>query len=96
MAGSSNGAIKGLGKPPEDGPPVKKKRKQFAGHEVFEVSSEEYCKCLRGRPKYERWNKKFDMEKMENVDIRSYAHKNPGKSIIIQDSRTGEMVFLRK
>jgi len=94
-AGSSNGPIKGLGKPPEDGPPVKK-RKKFAGHEVFEVSSDEYSKCLQGRPKYERWSRRFDMEKLENIDIRTYAHKNPGKSIVIQDVRTGEMTFLRR
>lgn len=96
VAGSSDGAIKGLGKPPEDGPPVKKKRKKFAGHEVFEVNSDEYNKCFHGRTKYERWSRKFDMTNLENTEIRKYAHRHPTKPIIIQNEHTGEMMFLRR
>ena len=72
----------------------KKKRKKFAGAEVFELSSDEYNTCMHGRKKYERWNRKLNMEDIDNQDIRSYAHKNPGKPIVIQDKITGIMSYL--
>tara|TARA_R100001082_G_scaffold111104_1_gene93382 strand:+ start:750 stop:1094 length:345 start_codon:yes stop_codon:yes gene_type:complete len=94
---ASSGAIKGLGKPPEDGPPVKKKkRKKFAGSEVFEVTEDEYMKCMHGRNKHERWSRKFDMGKLENVELRKFAQRHPGKSIVLQNERTGEMIYLRR
>jgi len=73
----------------------KKKRKKFAGAEVFELSSDEYNTCMHGRKKYERWNRKLNMEDIDNQDIRSYAHKNPGKAIVIQDKITGIMAYLK-
>ena len=93
---ASGGAIKGLGNPPEDGPPVKKKRKKFAGADVFPVSEEEYSRCMHGRNKHERWSRKFDMSKLENAELRTYAHRNPGKSIVLQNEKTGEMIYLRR
>jgi hypothetical protein len=85
-------AIKGL----DDEPPVKKKRKKFAGCEVFELQPEEYDKCVYGRTKYERWSKKVNMEDMNNQEMKSYHHKNPGKSIVIQNSKTGHMTYFVK
>jgi len=93
---ASSGIIKGLGTPPEDGPPVKKKRKKFAGSDIFKVNQEEYMKCFHGRNKYERWSRKFDMTNLENTEIRDYAHKNPNKSIVLQNEKTGEMLYLRR
>ena len=90
---ASGGAIDGLDKEP---PIRKKKRKKFVGSEVFEVSTEEYNNCILGRTKNERWSKKFDMDKVENAEIRKYAHRNPGKSIILQNEKTGEMIYLRR
>ena len=70
----------------------KKKLKEiFAGCPVFEVSSDDFTKCSHGRIKYERWNKKMNMEDVDNQDIRTYAHRNPGKPIIIKDSTYGTM-----
>ena len=71
----------------------KKKRKKFAGAEVFELSGEEYHKCMHGRKKYERWNRRLNMENIDNQDIRSYAHKNPGKPIVVMDKTTGMMSY---
>ena len=77
-------------------PPRKKKkiRETFAGCPVFELTSDEYNKCMRGREKYERWNKKLNMEEMGNKEIRSFAHKNPGKPVVVKDSTTGIMSYL--
>jgi hypothetical protein len=90
---ASGDAIAGLG----DEPPVrKKKRKKFAGSPIFSVKEEEYLKCMHGRNKHERWSKKFDMSSIENLEIKKYAHRNPGKSIVLQNERTGEMIYLRR
>lgn len=72
----------------------KKLREMFAGCPVFTVSNDDYAKCMHGRTKYERWNKKLNMEEMDNQDIRTYAHKNPGKPIIVKDSTYGTMSYL--
>tara|TARA_Y100000034_G_C6905737_1_gene420200 strand:+ start:4886 stop:5272 length:387 start_codon:yes stop_codon:yes gene_type:complete len=75
----------------------RKKRKikeMFAGCPVFTVASEDYTKCMHGRIKYERWNKKLNMEEINNQEIRSYAHKNPGKAVIIKDGTYGTMSYL--
>jgi len=91
---ASGDAIAGLG----DEPPVrkKKKRKKFAGADVFPVKEEEYMKCFNGRNKHERWSRKFDMSKLENIELRTFAQRNPGKSIVLQNERTGEMIYLRR
>jgi len=80
--------------------PKKKKRKceieKFIGSRVFEVSNDEYCRCLKGRNKYERWNKYFDTESVSGSSIKKYSHKHPNNPIIIKDEKTGEMMFLRR
>ncbi len=88
------GNVAGIG---GDIPPgKKKKRKKFAGSEVFEVDTEEYSRFMNGsRKKNERWTRKLNMEKTENQEIKSYAHKNPGKAIIVQDKATGMMCYLK-
>jgi len=72
----------------------KKLKETFAGCPVFEVSSDDFTKCSHGRNRYERWGKKMNMEESGNQDIRAYAHRNPGKPIIIKDSTYGTMSYL--
>jgi hypothetical protein len=72
----------------------KKTNEMFAGCPVFSISNEDYTKCMHGRIKYERWNKKLNMEEINNQEIRSYAHKNPGKAVIIKDGTYGTMSYL--
>lgn len=72
----------------------KKVQEKFAGCPVFNLTSEEYNNCMRGRMKYERWNKKMNMEDINNQDIRTYCHRNPGQPIVIKDSTTGIMAYL--
>ena len=69
---------------------------QFAGVEVFDLSPEEYQQCINGRNKYERWSRKLNMEDGSNQNIRRYSHRNPGKDIIVRDSRTGMMAYLKR
>ena len=79
-----------------DSKPVKESTGTFAGSVVFKVTPEEFDKCHHGRSKNERWKRKLNMDEMERCDIRSYHHKNPGRSIVIQNERTGEMSYLVK
>ena len=72
----------------------KKLKETFAGCPVFEMSSDDFTKCSHGRNRYERWGKKMNMEEADNQDIRAYAHRNPGKPIIIKDSTYGTMSYL--
>tara|TARA_R100000234_G_C4880338_1_gene127104 strand:- start:67 stop:450 length:384 start_codon:yes stop_codon:yes gene_type:complete len=72
----------------------RKKKDKFAGVQVFKLNSEEYNNCIQGRMRYERWNKKLNMEDFNNQEIRKYAHKNPGQPIIVMDENTGVMSYL--
>jgi len=78
--------------------PMKRRKKKdiqdsFAGCPVFTVSSDDYSKCMHGRMRYERWSKKLNMEDIDNQEIRTYAHRNPGKPIIVKDDRYGTMSY---
>lgn len=72
----------------------KRKRKKFAGVDVFKITSEDYSKSVNGRKKWSRWNKNMNMEDFDNQEIRTYCHRNPGKSVIIQDENSGVMSYL--
>jgi len=73
---------------------VNELRDTFAGMPVFKVSAEDYIKSINGRSKYQRWSKHLDMENEENSGAKSYAHRNPGKPLLIQNQKTGEMSYL--
>jgi len=101
---AGSGQVAGLG----DEPPVKKgmtgdvqRRNQvkegyesFAGARVFDVTEDEYMKCNYGRTKHERWNRKLKMEDVGREDIKKFAHRNPSKSVIVRNEKTGEMQYL--
>jgi len=73
---------------------VKESVETFAGSRIFKVTPEEYVNCLQGRKKHERWKRKLNMDEFSNTEIRKYAHRNPGKSVIVQNEKTGEMSYL--
>ena len=106
-ANSMGGGGFGVGQAAQDGSPNlagfdvpfgkikrrKQRRESFAGCPVFTLSNDDYAKCMHGRMRYERWNKKLNMEDIENQEIRTYAHRNPGKPIIVKDERYGTMSY---
>ena len=63
---------------------------------VFKVSSDDFIKCQHGKQKHARWNKHIDTESDYGKKIHSYAKRNPNKAIIVQDNKSGHMVYLRK
>ena len=63
---------------------------------VFKVSSSDFQRCKDVKKKYARWNKHIDIESDYGKKIHSYAKKNPKSSIIVQDDKSGNMVYLKK
>lgn len=66
----------------------------FAGSKVFKVPTSSFMKARMGKKKYAKW---FDYvgESDNAEDIRSYGLKHPKAPIILQDSQTGAMMYLR-
>lgn len=67
----------------------------FMGSKVFKVKGDAVDKSRNGKKKYSRYSKYVGNDSV-GEDIRKYARKNPKKDIALQDSRTNEIVFLRR
>ena len=68
----------------------------FAQMPVFKVSPNDFARCKDVKKKYARWNKHIDLESDYGKKIHGYAKKNPKSSIIVQDDKSGNMVYLKK
>ena len=68
----------------------------FAQMPVFKVSPNDFQRCKDVKKKYARWNKHIDIESDYGKKIHGYAKKNPKSSIIVQDDKSGNMVYLKK
>lgn len=71
------------------------RRKKFAGMEVFECNDEVYHRCINGKPKYHRYSTYVGDDEIGQA-IRSYGLEAQKKPIILQNSKTGHMIYLRK
>jgi hypothetical protein len=68
----------------------------FASMPVFKVNQDDFARCQDVKKKHARWNKHIDIESDYGKKIHSYAKKNPKSSIIVQDDKSGYMVYLKK
>ena len=68
--------------------------KKFGGIDVFGVDPKIYKQSRFGKKKFERY-KKYVGEDEVGEYIRMFARKNPKKPIILMDTSTGCMQFLR-
>jgi len=68
----------------------------FASLPVFKVDQSDFARCQHGKKRYARWNKHIDTESDHGKRIHAYAKKNPKQSIIVQDTKTGHMIYLKK
>lgn len=89
------------GMPTADPPemtPVRKstmvRRKKFAGKTVFPVDPNTYYKALLGKRKYEHYEKYLEGCDIAE-EIREYGRTNWAESIILQNEKTGAMVYLK-
>lgn len=80
-----------LGKP--------KKRKEletetFAGNQVFVVDDDRFANARLGKQKFHRWSKYVGEDEL-GIAIREYGVSNPRKPIVLKNSKTGAMIYLR-
>ena len=73
---------------------LRRKPLDFAGKKVFKVSSDAYHKAVRGKDKYKHF-KSYIGDPELTKEIREYAKNNRNSPIIIQDEKTGAMVYLK-
>ena len=81
---------------PPDSPPVRKvsRKGRFAGRAMWTVDEDTYYKALLGKRKYEHYEKY--LEGCDCADeIREYGRKHWAESIILQNEKTGAMVYLK-
>ena len=88
------GHIAGLGIGPQGEPPGMLRRKKFAGNEVFTIDAERFNRCRMGKCRYHRYES-YVGDDETGQQIREYGIKNPGKAIVVEDEKTGAMMFLR-
>ena len=98
-ANATGAAVVGTG----DDPTVwrKKKRKnakveteEFGGKKVFVVSPERYWDSRMGKSRYNRYEKYVGNDKLGET-IRQYGITNPNSPIILKNSETGAMLYLK-
>jgi hypothetical protein len=77
-------------------PPVGSKvmLRRFANNDVFVVDTARYLKARLGKRKYLKYETYVGNDDVGNA-IREYGRKYPKKPIILQDDKTGAMIFLR-
>ena len=98
---TGSGMIAGLGvqhptavNQSEPGVMPKKKRKKFAGADIFVVDPKTFMRARFGKKKYAKYENYVGNDEI-GQEIREYGLKNPKKAIIIQDCNTGFMCYLR-
>lgn len=74
--------------------PVIKPRK-FAGMPMFDVDPDKYCDCKAGKYRYHRYSKYVGNDDVGEA-IRQYGRKNPNDPIIVRNSQTGAMMYLKQ
>lgn len=67
----------------------------FMGHKVFDVDPDHMHKSRNGKHPRHKY-KKYVGEDETGEQIREYGRNNPKKGILLRNSRSGEMVFLRR
>ena len=76
-------------------PMLRRRKQNFAGMAVFEVSSKTFYNARIGKRKGAHWSKYLDESQDDISVIREYANANPDKPIILQNEITGEMMYAR-
>lgn len=67
--------------------------KKFGGKAVFKVPSDSFHKTRLGKG-YKKWYKSYVNGEL-GEEIRQYALENPNEPIILEDEKTGAMMYLK-
>lgn len=89
--GVSHPTISGQSEP---GGKSKIKKGKFAGKETFVVDPNIFMKARFGKKKYHRYENYVGNDEV-GLAIRDYGRRYPKEPIILQDSMTGAMLYLR-
>lgn len=76
-----------------DNPMKLKRRDDFMGYKVFQVTHEDYCNCVNGKKMGERWKKYINDSEEAKVLKKEFYKKKP---VMLQSETTKQIVFLRK
>ena len=79
------------GDPPR---PTKVMMRRFAQNDVFVVDQQRFNNARMGKKKFVKYEKYVGSDDVGNA-IRDFGRKYPKKPIILQDEKTGSMIFLR-
>ena len=79
------------GDPPR---PTKVMMRRFAQNDVFVVDQQRFNNARMGKKKFVKYEKYVGADDIGNA-IRDFGRKYPKKPIILQDEKTGSMIFLR-
>jgi hypothetical protein len=79
------------GDPPR---PNKVMMRRFAKNDVFVVDQQRFNNARMGKKKFVKYEKYVGSDDIGNA-IRDFGRKYPKKPIILQDEKTGSMIFLR-
>lgn len=67
----------------------------FANARVYTVDSDRFYKSMQGKNKYHKYDKYVGSDEV-GESIRQYGRANPSKPIILKDSTTGSMIYLKR
>jgi len=68
---------------------------KFAGNQTFIVPTDLFHAAREAKKQKKHWTKYIGTDDVHSQAIRSYANKNNKKPIILQDKRTGAMMYAR-
>lgn len=70
---------------------------RFAGCQVFDVDPDTFTKTFYPKKKYKHWKKYMGLEDYSELgdSIRKHAKRNPQDGIIIRDSNSGVMKYIK-
>lgn len=98
---AGRGGVAGIGVGPQGEPGVSLKKKrweksdEFAGADVFDVEMEDVMRVSTKLP-HERFSKYVGTDEEQGEVLRQHARKNWKRDIVLRDSKTGVMRFLRR
>ena len=78
-------------------PPVGSKimMRRFANNDVFVVDTKRYMNARLGKRKYLKYETYVGNDEVGEA-LRQYGRQNPNKPIVLEDEKTGAMIFLRQ
>lgn len=66
----------------------------FGGKAVFKVPSDRYMKSIQGKRKFEHYSSYVGRDEL-GESIREYIKENPNAPVILEDEKTGAMIYLK-